>query len=264
MSYQTKIKFSLLSLKEVLIVSSAKPDSKLLRVSDIQGQGCFCCSLAAGDSPLPRNTPDPFILRGWSVILEFIVHQPGTRTDTLLDQQGLKWVYSRSRGAVTLGKISFDKQGFNGTLAWWTSVGAGSCSKDWSELFDSVTALYLGEGRRGRSTTIDYYIFMKSERYWNSSLQTWTLWYVQLSIKLALPSFALHYYWSARCSSHCKWRTLGMALGGPSLPLSCSPARIQAFLPDPGEQPFWWAAPENKGEEIRAKTGVMETPQIRT
>ena len=175
MSYQTKIKFSL----QGLIVSSAKPDSKLSRVSDIQGQGCFCCSLAAGDSPLPCNTPDPFILRGWSIILEFVVHQPGTGTDTLLDQQGLKWVHSRSRGAVTLGKISFDKQGFNGTLAWWTSVGAGSCSKDWSELFDSVTALYLGEGRSGRSTTIDYYIFMKSERYWNSSLQTWTLWYCQ-------------------------------------------------------------------------------------
>ena len=139
MSYQTKIKFSLLSLKEVLIMSSAKPDPKLLRVSDLQGQGCFCCSPAAGAPPPPHPRPGSLILHEWSIILEFVLHPPGTRTETLLDQQGLKWVHSRSRGAVTLGKISFDKQSFNDTLAWWTSTRAGSCSKDWLEIFDSVT-----------------------------------------------------------------------------------------------------------------------------
>lgn len=119
MSYQTKMKFSLLSLKEVLIMLSAKPDSKLSRVSDPQGQGCFCCSSAAGAHPRPRTPPRPrsLILHEWSVILKFVLYQPGTRTEILLDQQGLKWVHSQTRGAVTLGKVSFDKQGFNDTFA---------------------------------------------------------------------------------------------------------------------------------------------------
>lgn len=144
MSYQTKIKFSLLSLKEVLIMLSAKPDSKLLRVSDLHGQGCFCCSPAAGAPPPPTPPwPRSLILNEWSVILKFVLYQPGTRTEILLDQQGLKWVHSQTRGAVPWGKVSFDKQGFNDTFAWWTSAGAGSCSKDWSELFDSVTNHYI-------------------------------------------------------------------------------------------------------------------------
>ena len=142
MSYQTKIKFSLLSLKEVLIMSSAKPDPKLLRVSDLQGQGCFCCSPAAGAPPLPNPSPTLIPHPAW------VEHHPGVCSTSTRDKdRDFAWPARSEVGAFAepgcshLGKDQL-WQSFNDTLAWWTSTRAGSCSKDWSEIFDSVTNHY--------------------------------------------------------------------------------------------------------------------------